>query len=117
VQPPVDVILRRRHLVLVLVRSAAVVVAVFGAVDLAMSLLARTERITDFSLFEYRGAVIAAVLLYGLPALVIGLVSRRLSRWIVPAGLRSDACMNCGYSLKNLKSPICPECGADVKRG
>lgn len=36
-------------------------------------------------------------------------------RWIVPYPAREATCAQCGYSLKNLKSPICPECGADVR--
>ena len=45
----------------------------------------------------------------------LALFEGRLVRWIVPYPPREATCPQCGYSLKNLKSPICPECGADFK--
>jgi hypothetical protein len=42
------------------------------------------------------------------------LFERLLVRWLIPSAGTGAECGNCGYSLKNLKSPICPECGADV---
>jgi rRNA maturation protein Nop10 len=38
---------------------------------------------------------------------------RRLVRFIIPTP--KHACPHCGYSLSNLKSPFCPECGSDTR--
>lgn len=48
-------------------------------------------------------------------AAALVLCEGKLVRWIVPFPPREATCAQCGYSLKNLKSPICPECGADFK--
>ena len=41
-------------------------------------------------------------------------LERKLVRWIVPVPARDRTCPKCGYSLKGIKSPICPECGANL---
>lgn len=64
------------------------------------------------------GTLILAVVTH-LPLILLAVVtllgSRALANWIVPYPAREATCPQCGYSLKNLKSPICPECGADFK--
>lgn len=38
---------------------------------------------------------------------------RRLVRWMVPEPRL--ACPSCGYPVEKLKSPVCPECGGDIR--
>lgn len=53
--------------------------------------------------------LIAAI---SLPLLLV-LFENRLARWIIPTP--KHACPSCGYPLANLKSPVCPECGDNVR--
>lgn len=48
------------------------------------------------------------------PMLGIVVLERRLLSWLVPAP--KPGCPNCGYPVKNLRSPICPECGTDLRQ-
>jgi hypothetical protein len=116
VSPSVDLILRRRHLVLVLLRAAAAGLVIYGLVGAGGVLRDLPNRNLGGGLFViFAAQLLQPVLAYLGTGLALGVLSRRLAAWIVPAGLRMDGCPQCGYSLKNLKSPICPECGADVR--
>jgi len=46
------------------------------------------------------------------PGIALILLERPLIRWLIPDPPRG--CPNCGYSLQGLRSPVCPECGADL---
>ena len=45
------------------------------------------------------------------------LLERPIVRWIVPLGPSQNVCPRCGYALKDLKSPVCPECGLNLRAG
>ncbi len=116
--PPIDTVLRRRHIALMALRAAAVGLIVYGVVSdqhsiqnvFSTALHGQLNLGTIIDLFARPMRLV-------LPGLVLALASRRLAAWIVPAGgagLRADGCPHCGYSVKNLKSPICPECGGDL---
>lgn len=47
-------------------------------------------------------------------AFALMILEQRLVRWLVPMPTPDHVCHQCGYSLKNLKSPVCPECGVDL---
>jgi hypothetical protein len=115
--PPNEVVLRRRHLVLVLLRVAAATLVIYGAISAARNAVIGVLAISGGALspVSYVAEIIIPLLSVVAPGLMLAAASRLLARWLVPAGLRSDACPQCGYSLKQLKSPICPECGADVR--
>lgn len=115
--PPIDVILRRRHLARTGVR-VLVVLCVFKALwELSDALGGDVYPGWPGGV----GGVIERVFENGLgigvwlvSALSLLMLERRLSRWLVPMPAPDHVCHQCGYSLKNLKSPVCPECGVDV---
>jgi hypothetical protein len=45
------------------------------------------------------------------------LLHGRIVRWVVPMGKPADVCPRCGYSLRNLRGGVCPECGLDLAAG
>lgn len=59
--------------------------------------------------------VLAAVLGAGhwlFLALGLRFFEKRLIRWLVPnTVVAKNICPACGYNVKNLNSPVCPECG------
>jgi hypothetical protein len=116
--PDAATIARRRHLVTIIARS---LIALFGA-WVALGAVAGIGQI-----FQpiYSGGIQFLVpgiwnfLTTDVPQLLLVaalfLLEQRLVRWIVPMPSRHAACPTCGYSLKDLKSPICPECGTSLR--
>ena len=52
---------------------------------------------------------------WGLMAFIAWRFDQRFARWLVPAP-KPGHCPKCGYSLQGIAgSPICPECGADLR--
>ena len=116
----IDAIARQRQYCLIALRSLAFLLIVIGAVAAAMTFQARADRYAGFGFLNVSIPVllvpVAGVLVsFWLPAGVISLGSRRLSRWLVPVPGAGTECPQCGYSLKNLNSPICPECGLSLR--
>lgn len=111
--PPAETILRRRHTARTCVRVAALLCVARSISSLADSISGVTfpDIFTAQSYAIDRGFPIGIWLFV---AAVLIVAERPLTRWLIPAGSPANLCLNCGYSLKNLKSPICPECGADV---
>lgn len=97
-----------------LLRGASAAVVLYGVLqvgrDAANGLYGLIQGNFYGPFMEILGSSVAFII----PGVLLGLTSNRIARWIVPAGLRTDGCPHCGYSLKNLKSPICPECGNDI---
>lgn len=48
-------------------------------------------------------------------ATLLILFEKRIIRWLVPTPPPSTACPKCGYPMKDLRAPICPECGTDLR--
>ena len=117
VTPPIEVILRRRHLA----RTGVRVVVVLCVVK-ALWMLSDALTGDVFSGWPGggRGVIGPAfenwlgIGVWLVTALALLLLERRLSRWLVPMPTPDHVCHQCGYSLKNLKSPVCPECGVDL---
>lgn len=114
--PSHDKVLSRRHVVLVLLRIAAAAMVIYATLRIigytVMAVWGLIYR-NPFELPSYE--IVDSIAIFGVPGVVLAVISRRLARWLVPPGVRGDECPHCGYSLKHLKSPICPECGADVR--
>lgn len=115
--PPIEVILRRRHLARTGVRVVVMLCVVKALWTLSDAIAGEVfsswpggvggvfERVIDNGL---------AMGVWLVSALALLLLERRLSRWLVPMPTPDHVCHECGYSLKNLKSPVCPECGVDL---
>jgi hypothetical protein len=109
----IEAISRRRHICLIVLRSIAAALMLFGAVDAGLKV---QSRIGEYSGFEYLVvSPVALLVVFWLPALVLAAASRPLSRWLVPVPSPLSECPQCGYSLKNLNAPICPECGLTLR--
>lgn len=59
-------------------------------------------------------AVIAPLSTFPL-AFILWRLEKRIATWIVPDLPPTDQCPKCGYSRHGLDSPICPECGTDLR--
>jgi hypothetical protein len=114
--PDLGTIAQRRHLVTIFLR-VGVLVWVCYSLTLSIDMLA--GNIDGFAM----GGVMAVIFSLAIPlacrcalAGAVLLMERPLVRWLVPvSGMGEHACPKCGYSLKNLKSPVCPECGMDLR--
>ena len=104
----------RRHAVLCVLRAVAVLHALVGLAITCVILIGRTERYIGFDFWQYQMPIVFTAAFFLAPAGALALFSRAIARWIVPGMPREPECPNCGYSLKNLKGTVCPECGADV---
>ena len=64
---------------------------------------------TGSALYPYaiRGAKVTAALI---PVLVLYLILHRLNRF------KQGQCKSCGYSLRDLTGPVCPECGTNINQ-
>ncbi len=116
--PDMATIARRRHLMTIALR---VVVAVWVAYSIWHTVDMLLGNISGFVMAGIGGLVYElCVPLLGRLGLAAALVflEKPLVRWLVPISVGGDnACPKCGYSLKNLKSPVCPECGMNLRAG
>ena len=109
----IEAIARRRHFCLVVLRSIALSLVLIGGLVAGLSFQARIGRYTGL---EYLGLPVLAILAaFWTPAVILAWLSRPLSRWVVPVPSPLNECPRCGYSLKNLNAPICPECGLTLR--
>ena len=53
--------------------------------------------------------------LLGIATVVLWEVTRPAPRTVTTAGPRRGGCGGCGYDARGLPTPICPECGADLR--
>ena len=109
--PDPATIARRRHLAVIGVRAAmvgSVFVFVYRVSDVFSEGLATLTAPPAATVGYKLGLNIGWLALAGL----LWLIERPLVKWLVPPP--QPGCPNCGYSLRNLKTPICPECGADI---
>jgi uncharacterized paraquat-inducible protein A len=112
--PDARTILRRRSAVLLALRLLAVIIPAIGVVVLGIHLTHLTQSNIGFDMWEYRGAVMAAVVVFGLPSLALALASACLARWIVAAPEQLSGCPGCGYTVASLDRGVCPECGLNL---
>lgn len=99
---------------------AALVAPLLGGFALAMGSFL-TERIIDVGYDDIEKAKIAVMIIHGLrlvtlvsiPLTVGLLVHRRLSQSAAHDG--DQCCRVCGYCLKGLVNPRCPECGTGTE--
>lgn len=101
-------ILRRRHLVLSCIRIAAVMYALLGLFILGRHVIPMTERLIGLKEWSYGSAFDLTLFVFLLPAFLLGVLSRPLARWIVPAPL--SGCPTCGFAIA-ADQKVCPECG------
>jgi len=120
--PDLPTIEWRRHTVTILIR---LLIAAYGAWCVyllasecfapCLEQLVTSPGNANLTMFNLFGTVV-----YRLPFIAVLFVflsiERMLVRWIVPVPPRELGCPKCGYSLKGIKSPICPECGANLGR-
>lgn len=113
---------RRRQVALVIVRSVALIMLVYGVVHVLWGIGAGL----GMSRFDVARAVESTLSVFwndnwspfwhgfgvGVPGFVLMLIDRRIVRWLVPMPLHE--CPQCAYPLKNLKGPRCPECGTTL---
>lgn len=112
--PDFPTIARRRHIATIIVRSCIVVFAAWSLYKLIPVVWASIMSAAQGgSLVYFQNSGVVPLLMCVLAIIFAG-VERWVVRWIVPLPARELACPKCGYSLKNLKSPICPECGTDL---
>jgi len=111
--PSADTILRRRH-------TAQTGLRVGVALCVTKAIWTLADALSGIDVFDPLSGVQLAfdnglpILLWlGSGAALIAF-ERPLVRWLVPRVAGGHVCLNCGYSLKNLRSPICPECGTDI---
>lgn len=111
--PPLEVILRRRHAARTGIRVAALVCLgrMLWLLSDTISGVTFPSAVTAMGLMIDQGF---ALIVWPIAATLLLVFERRLAAWLVPMPTPGNVCHQCGYSLKNLKSPICPECGADV---
>ena len=116
--PDAATLARRRHTVTIIVRSF---IALFGA-WIAWGAVVGLGQIL-YPLFgsgiDFFFQAVLNFLFQHVPALllIVALIvfEQRLVRWIVPTPRPDTSFPKCGYSLKDLKSPICPECGTSLR--
>jgi hypothetical protein len=113
--PDLGTIARRRHAATVALRA---IVTIWVAYALWLTLEYLVSQLDAFLnagflawVFQLAIPLLARLVL----AAIVLLLEKRLVRWIVPIGSRDNACPRCGYALKDLKSPVCPECGLDLR--
>ncbi len=116
--PTFDTITRRRHLVTICLRAALFLFAAwvaYAAAGLCGQFLQQTFAFglaaalpSGANILAFSGPEILLVV-------VLFLLESRIVRWIVPLPPRHSGCPKCGYSLKDLKSPVCPECGTNLR--
>jgi hypothetical protein len=119
-----DAIMKLRFWALVIVRTIALGMLVYGAVCL---LLGFGIGIANYSgvkglyhgLFLVHGSDLWSWLWFGVALMVVGGVvmalSRRIVRWLIAAPMQE--CARCGYEMAHLGSPKCPECGFQIGSG
>lgn len=115
--PDPNTIARRRHMVTILLRCFILALAMYTLIGATW---ATFERAMTWGGSSAGSLLLSALVQFGpLGLLVVAmlLLEKRLVRWLVPPGTRMDMCRSCGYSLRNLRSPVCPECGTDVRSG
>lgn len=121
--PDPATIARRRHTVTIVVRFLIVLYGVWccynvatGPIGSILNTLANLSNNAGMVGSLLVGHVTAYMSLLSEFALLAALIwqEKRLVRWIVPIGDSDQLCSKCGYSLKDLKSPICPECGTNL---
>ena len=103
---------RTRFFVVVFLRLTAIVLILAG-------LYALTQTIHQMFSFGFSGSL---TIFYGegfswtgrgigllVPGIALAALSKPISRWVTPLPRR--VCLLCGYELRNLTAPTCPECG------
>jgi hypothetical protein len=121
--PDLATIARRRHVAMIVLRTAVVLWVVWTLWLSMESVVANMGMVAHLG--DLPGSsVLTWALDLGLPlvirlmlAAIVVFMEKRLVRWIVPLGDRGGECPRCGYVLKDLKSPVCPECGLDLRPG
>lgn len=115
--PDAATIVRRRHTVTMIVRGFIALMGVWIVWELAGNIGQTLQQLFDTSWGNPIGVLIY-LLLRIIPAMLVlaamVFFHGHLVRWIVPMPSRHAGCPTCGYSLRDLKSPICPECGTSL---
>lgn len=115
--PDAAAIARRRHTVTICVRSVIALVAAWIGWGAVVWFGQTLQQISESGVANVFG-VLLFFLLQFVPQLLLLLAAvifhGPLVRWIVPTPLPDHSCPKCNYSLKDLKSPICPECGTSL---
>lgn len=110
--PDLETVLRRRHIVIIFIRIAAIMTILWWAVPILEELLygVLTLNITQAT-WNFAPRLASGIVAIALASGML-ILQRGLAAMLVPMGRRVDSCLNCGYSLKNLRTNVCPECGS-----
>jgi len=112
-------VIKRRHVAIIIVRSVALAMIVYGGVYILWGLgtffalrglAGFFEQFWIFwndnwNPFWFGFAVFA-------PGMALAMFDRKIVRWLIP--LARNECPQCGYALRQLGSNRCPECGCEV---
>ena len=103
----------RRHRALMIVRGAALLLGVLGAIALGyqVGMMLAMQDIMGWTVMWGDTSWFAAALAFLFPAIALYIFDRRIVRWLIPVTRRE--CHECGYPLQGLPaaSTRCPECG------
>jgi hypothetical protein len=116
--PDAATIARRRHTVTIIVRFGIALLVLWFAWNFIGWLSQTFQSVYEFGFANLPSTLVVFVIQF-LPSLF--LVSSlfffhdNLVRWIVPIPRPDHLCPKCNYSLKDLRSPICPECGTNLR--
>ena len=116
---PIDPLLRRRHFVLMILRSVSLVLLVIAVYSFAYPILRSIQigqglrRLGVIFGSDGRAwfGTAAGTLI---PGVILALFSRWLARWIVP-GIR-DECTHCGHEIGDHAGERCTECGGRLRQ-
>lgn len=123
--PELEYVLKKRYQLNVILRCAAVVLIVLGAIPFAQLVgqLVLALLYSQFSTRPIRSGVdwpefliggVPEMLKYVVPGLLLIWLGPRIVRWLTP--LPKPRCPECGYWIKRGGAAQCPECGSPLPR-
>lgn len=114
-EPPIEIVLRRRHMVRCIVRGLSAALVILSIMPMLVQVLDNIpygwQSMLDRPFYAFRYPFPWSATLLA-AAIAIFLLDQRLARWIVP--MPEAKCPNCSYPLHKLTQPLCPECGCAV---
>ena len=114
IEPSTDIVLRRRHLVRILVRLAIVAFVIIALAPLVYGFVQQVpynwSNFMSRPIYTFRDELQYGTM-FGVVALALWYLEGRLVRWIVP--MPRPECPQCGYLLRHLTTTRCPECGTE----
>ncbi len=115
---PIDPLLRRRHVVLMILRSFALLLLVIAVYSLAYPIVRSVQMgqglnsigvLYGSNLHAWFGMAVGTLV----PGVILALFSQWFARWIVP-GIREE-CTHCGHEIGDHAGERCTECGGRLR--